>query len=220
LSKFAPLGSSNVYALGEIVPNTTFTQSIPLVVNVSTDAGAYPLKISFVYEDGSGRQFVDEQVITLLVYNLPQVSASFSEPVPDMMLGEFRPLPIQITNIGKKLTVLGDITVSASSGLLNKNTSTVGTVDTGGYFTMDVEYTADTPGPVTVTIQIKYTDDFQQDGLIEKTLTLNVIDMPTPSPDDGGDGTNGGEVPLPPTEETLIDKILKALLGFFGFSGG
>jgi len=220
LSKFAPLGSSNLYSLGEIIPNTTFTQTIPLVVNVSTEAGAYPLKISFVYEDGSGNLILDDQVITLLVYGLPQVSASFYEPVPDLMVGEFRPLPIQITNIGKKGAILGDISISASSGLLNKNTGTVGTIEAGGYFTMDAEYTADTPGPVTLTIQIKYTDDFQQSEVIEKTLTLNVIDMPTPMPEGGEGGMDGGEVLPPPVEETFMDKLLKAILGFFGFSGG
>jgi hypothetical protein len=223
LSKFAPLGSSNLYALGEIVPNTTFTQTIPLVVNVSTDPGAYPLKISFVYEDGSGNLVLDDQVITMLVYGLPQVSVSFYEPVPDLMVGEFRTLPIQITNVGKRASVLGDITISASSGMLNKNTGTIGTIEAGGYFTMDAEYTADTPETVTVTVQIKYTDDFQQPGLIEKTLTLNVIEMPPPAPDGGGEGgLNGGkgEIPVTPIEETLTDKLLKALLGFFGFSGG
>lgn len=224
VSKFAPLGSSNLFALGEIVPNTTFTQTVPLVVNVSTDAGAYPLKISFVYEDGSGNLILDDQVITLLVYSLPQVSASFYEPVADLMVGEFRTLPIQLTNIGKKTAALGDITISASSGTLAKNTGTVGNIEPGGYFTMDAEYTADAPGPVTITIQIKYTDDFQQSEMIEKTLTFNVVDLPpTPAEGEGGitDGGGGGIIiPTEPVEESLMDKIWKAILGFFGFSGG
>jgi len=216
LSKFAPMGSSNLYFLGDITSGKTVNQKIPLVVNVTTEPGVYTFKISFVYEDGSGSKLLDDQVITLLVYGLPRVSVSFYQDVPDFSVGEFRTLPIQITNIGKKPIILGDLTISASSGVMGKNKATVGTIDTGGYFTLDAEYTADTPGPVTLTIQINYTDDFQQPGVLENMITFNVIDAPPPLAPDNG---NGGDVPLP-VEDSLWDRVLKAVLGFFGFSGG
>jgi hypothetical protein len=218
LSKFAPMGSSNLYFLGDINPEKTINQKIPLVVNVTTEPGVYSFKISFVYEDGSGNKLLDDQLITLLVYGLPRVSVSFYQDVPDFSVGEFRTLPIQITNIGRKPVILGDLIISASSGMLGKNKATVGTIDTGGYFTLDAEYTADTPGPVTLTIQINYTDDFQQPGMLENTITFNVIDAP-PLPPDTGNG-NGGEMPPPMQEESAWDKVWKAILGFFGFSGG
>ncbi len=217
LSKFAPLGSSNLYFLGEIASGKTIQQIIPLVVNVSTEPGVYTLKISFVYEDTAGYKLLDDQVITLLVYGLPQLSASFYEEVPDLMVGIPNRLPIQISNISKKPSMLGDLLISSDSGLLTKNKATVGNIDPGGYFTLDAEFMPEKPGPTTLTIKINYTDDFQQPGVVEKTLSLNVIDqpiMPTPT---GGEG--GGEIPIP-AEESTTDKIIKAILGFFGFSGG
>jgi hypothetical protein len=136
-------------------------------------------------------------------------------------VGEFRTLPIQITNVGKKPTILGDMTITASSGTLGKNKATVGTIDTGGYFTLDAEYTADTPGPVTLTFQINYTDDFQQPETIENTITFNVLDAPA-FPQDGSDLAPGqdGEIPPAVVEEGPLEKVWKAVLGFFGFSGG
>ena len=230
LSKFAPLGSSNLYYLGDLAPSTSKQQELDLVVNVATDPGVYPLKVSFVYENTQGEQLIDDQVITLLVYALPQVTVSFYDTVGDVSVGEFRPLPVQITNTGKKSTILGEVTITASNGMLNKNTATVGTIDTGGYFTMDPEFIPDTPGKVTLTIQIKYTDDFQQAGLIEKTLEVNVVEGFMPPPDGGGTdnggnsggGKDGGEVIPPPEQpqESLMNSILKALLGFFGLAGG
>ncbi len=217
LSKFAPMGSSNLYFLGDIPSGENISQTIPLVVNVATEPGVYTLKISFVYEDTANGRLLDDQVITLLIYELPKLSASFYQDVPDFSVGEFRPLPIQITNIGRKPTVLGDIIVNASSGQIGKNKATIGTIETGGYFTIDADYTADTPGPVTLTIQINYTDDFQEAGLIEKTITFNTIDAPIFPPDGGAEG--GGVLP-PVVEESLWDKVLKAVLGFLGFSGG
>lgn len=231
LSKFAPLGSSNLYYLGDLAPGKSQEQTLDLVVNVATDPGVYPLKVSFVYENAQGERLIDDQVITMLVYALPQVTVSFYDTVGDISVGEFRPLPVQITNTGKKSTILGEVTIKASSGMLNKNTATVGTIDTGGYFTMDPEFIPETPGKVTLTIQIKYTDDFQQAGLIEKTLEVNVVEGFMPPPDGGGtdNGCNsaggcpdGGGVMPPPEQpqESLMDSILKAIMGFFGLAGG
>jgi hypothetical protein len=84
---------------------------------------------------------------------------------------------------------------------------------------------------VTLIIQIKYTDDFQQSGLIEKTLSLNVVDSGFISPDggtdggidggtDGGGDKGGGEVPPPAEQGDVWHSILQALLGFFGLAGG
>ena len=220
LSKFAPMGSSNLYYLGDIAPAASREQTLDLVVNVATDPGVYPLKISFVYEDQDGESLVDDQVITLLVYSLPQITVGFYDTVPDIGVGEFRPLPIQITNTGKKATILGEVAIKSSSGALTKNTATAGTIDTGGYFTMDPEFIPDTPGEVTLTIQIKYTDDFQHAGLIEKTLTVNVIESAMPPDGGGGKDGGGGEVPPPVQEESFLDSVLKALLGFLGLAGG
>ncbi len=219
LSKFAPLGSSNLYYLGDIPSGKTVDQIIPLVVNVSTEPGVYTLKISFVYEDTSGVKLLDDQVITLLVYALPQVSVSFYEDVPELTVGVSSKLPIQITNIGKKSTMLGDLSISTENGLLNKNKATIGNIDTGGYFTLDAEYIPEKPGPVTLNIQIDYTDDFQQPGKIEKSLTVKVVEAPVIITPPLNGGPNGGETPIP-VEDSTWDKIVKAVFGFFGFSGG
>ena len=52
---------------------------------------------------------------------------------------------------------------------------------------------------------------------LENTITFNVLDAP-PMPAPGAAGT-GGEIPVP-VEESAWDKLLKAVFGFFGFSGG
>jgi hypothetical protein len=76
-SNFAPLGSSNLYYLGDIPAGGGFSGTQQLIVNVNTNPGAYPLKLSFVYNDVSGNRVVDDQVVTLLVYSLPQIEIGF-----------------------------------------------------------------------------------------------------------------------------------------------
>jgi hypothetical protein len=68
LTNFAPIGSSNLLFVGNIEQEMIVTVSQNLVVNVTTQPGAYTLKISFVYDDPKGTRFGDDQVITLLVY--------------------------------------------------------------------------------------------------------------------------------------------------------
>ncbi len=160
LSTFAPLGTSNLYSLGKITAGQTIQQTIDLVVNVSTEPGAYPLNISFSYINPSGNTTIDDQVITLLVYNLPNLTASFYQPVSEMYVGQPGILPIQITNVGKRSIVLSEMEIIPSSGSISNSKISVGTIDPGGYFTVDSEFIPDTPGEVTINLIISYTDDF------------------------------------------------------------
>src|SRR3990170_1176439 len=76
-SNFAPVGTSNVQSLGDIPAGSSLVASQQLIVNVNTTPGAYPVKITLSYTDSNGAQVNDEQVITLLVYRLPNIDISF-----------------------------------------------------------------------------------------------------------------------------------------------
>ena len=77
------------------------------MVNATTKAGAYPMKFSFVYADEYGATYTDDQVITLLVYQSPQVDVSFYRPPDPLFVGQPALLPIQIVNLGRASTVSG-----------------------------------------------------------------------------------------------------------------
>ena len=77
LTVFAPLGSSNLIFLGDIPQGSKITTKQKLIVNVTASPGAYAFKISFVYDDPKGARLVNDQVITMLVYQLPQVEVGF-----------------------------------------------------------------------------------------------------------------------------------------------
>ena len=218
LSNFAPLGTSNLYFLNKIASGQTVQQTIDLVVNVSTDPGAYPLQISFSYVNPSGSTTIDDQVITLLVYNLPNLTAGFYQPVGDMYVGQPGILPIQITNVGKRSIVLSEMEIIPSSGSISNNRISVGTIDPGGYFTVDSEFIPDIPGEVTINLTIYYTDDFTNPSTLELILpTLNVVEM-TLLPDEGGMNGGGGFIPEQPVETPLT--WWQILLGFFGLTTG
>lgn len=218
-SNFAPVGSSNVQSLGDIASGGTFTAEQNLIVNVSTNPGAYPLKITLSYTDAKNNIVNDEQVITLLVYQLPVVELSFYQPVVSLTAGMPNPLPIQLTNLGKKSAVLGNMKVTTNNGVIENDTTLVGNIEAGGFFTFDSTVFPDSPGPLELTVTIDYTDDFNQSRTIVKSMKVEVMEMPMePTPDPNMPG--GGDFPMPGGEETFWQKAWRFLLGLFGLDSG
>lgn len=229
-SNFAPVNSSNVSSLGNLAVGQSLQASQTLIVNASTKAGAYPVKVSFVYNDDNNSSFVDDQVITLLVYQQPLVDLNFYiQPAP-LFVGQPGSLPLQVVNTGKNSAVFGNFTVTAPSAQLSNNTIFVGALEPGGFFPLDAQIIPEQPGMLELLVSIGYTNDFNQQQLITKTLSIEVIDAPIIEPP-----IDGGEVPpdggFPPidgggvpggesTQETFAQKLWRFFLGLIGLDSG
>lgn len=216
LTNFAPLGSSNIVYLGDIVKGSTLAASQELIVNVNTAPGAYPLKISFVYNDAKGNRIVDDQVITLLVFSLPQLEISFYRDPGMLMAGMENILPIQVINLGKKTAVLGNMKVTASNADTYNNISLVGSLEPGGYYTLDVSLLPFQEGPLDISVVISYTDDFNQLRSFEQLIPVEIQPAMDFEPIPGeGEGEPGWEEPVEVKETfwTVLWRIIKGLLG-------
>jgi len=218
-TNFAPIGSSNIQSLGDFSPGYNLSAFQPLIVNVNTNPGAYPLKISFVYIDQQNHVLVDDQVITLLVYRLPQVEISFYQEVSTFFTGQSNMLPLQVVNLGRNSIVLGNMKVSSTSGQFTNNTILVGNLDPGGYFTLDASFIPELAGQVDLLVEIDYTNDFNQPQVITKTLTVEIQDQPIIEPPIDGGQNSGTGIPLP-VQETFLQKLWRFVLGLFGLDSG
>ncbi len=211
-TNFAPVGSSNVQLLGDLSPQATLEATQALIVNVTTNPGAYPMRITFSYFDPSGNVVNDEQVITLLVTSLPVVDIGFYQPLAPWMVGRPNLLPLQVVNLGKRTAVLGKLRVEAENGTVENGEMLIGSLDPGGYFTLDALVSPVSSGTLNLRVTIEYTDDFNQPRTIEKTLSVEVMEMPPEMPPEG-------EIPTeePPVEqETFWQKVWRFLLGLLG----
>jgi hypothetical protein len=218
-TNFAPIGTSNVQSLGDFLSGNSISAFQPLIVNVNTAPGAYPLKISFVYIDAQNHTFVDDQIITLLVYRLPILEISFYQQVSTLYTGQANTLPLQVVNLGRNSIVLGNMHVSGLSGQFSNNTVFVGTLDPGGYFTLDASYIPELAGSTDLIVSIDYTNDFNQSQVITKTLTVDVLEQTMiEQPTDGSQ--NGGTNTIPPTPETFLQKVWRFILGLIGLDSG
>lgn len=231
---FAPVGSSNVRFLGDLAQNETLTANVELIVNANTDPGAYPVIVSFVYTDAEGASYIDEQVVTLLVFETPNVDINFYMEPPPLFVGQPGPLPVQLVNIGKASTIFGNMNVSAPGAQLTNNNVFVGALEPGGFYPLDANIIPAEPGPLDLTVRVSYTDDFNQPQVITRTLTVEVMDAPVfeepPIDPNTGEPINpegpiGPGGPFPGDEgasgnETWRQKAWRFILGLLGLSSG
>ena len=219
LTNFAPLNSSNLVYIGNIHSGTTVTAEQNLIVNVTTEPGVYTLKLSFVYTDSKGNRIVDDQVITLLVYSLPKLEVNFYRDPGMFYAGMSNVLPIQITNLGKKTTVLGNMKVTANGADITNNVSLVGALDPGGYYTLDADILPMQEGPIDVVVTINYNDDFNQARTVEQKISIEVQPAMEEPTDISGVDENGNPItenPVEPVQETFWQKIGRFFKGLFG----
>ncbi|MBI4926423.1 MAG: hypothetical protein HY835_01565, partial [Anaerolineae bacterium] len=220
LATFAPLGSSNLVYLGDLPAGANKESTAQLIVNVSANPGAYTFKLSFVYTDPKGARMVDDQVITLLVFSLPQVEVNFYRDPGPIFAGQPAQLPLQVVNLGRKQAVLGNLTVTTANVPVENNTSLVGPLDPGGFFTLDSMITPLEPGELVLNVVINYNDDFNQPRQIEDTITLTVQEAMIIDPGMGEGGIPGEGAPLPVVEETFWQKVVRFFKGLFGLDSG
>ncbi len=218
-TNFAPVGSSNIQSLGDIPAGGGLQVLQNLVVNVSTNPGAYPVKITFSYVNAKGEVVNDDQVITLLVYSLPNLDVSFYSPPQPFFAGQPGPLPIQVVNLGKRSTVLGNMKIETTGGTVEPSSTLVGSLDAGGYFTFDSTLTPDAGGPLELKLTIDYTDDFNQSRTITKTLNVTVEEAftePTLDPSmEGMKGMEGTDISIA-SDESFLHKVWRFALGILG----
>lgn len=221
-TEFAPIGSSNVSTIGDMAVGDSRAVAQQLIVNTTTKPGAYPVKVSFVYTDEKGVGYVDDQVITLLVYQTPQVEMGFYTAPPPLFAGQQGSLPLQLVNTGRNSVVFGNFSVTAENSDLINNAIFVGALEPGGFFPLDALITPFEAGPLDLLLSVNYTDDFSRPAVITQTLTVEVLEEIPIEPIDpnavlGGEGVEGEPVAGEDGgEESLLDRLLRFLRGLLG----
>jgi len=119
--------------------------------------------------------------------------------------------------------VLGNMKVTAEGADVTNNVSLVGSLDPGGYYTLDANITPMNEGPMDVVVTINYTDDFNQSRTVEQKISINVQAapaMPAEGETLGPDGKPVINVPVETAPETIWQKIGRFFKGLFGLGSG
>lgn len=214
LENFAPLGESNVAYLGDLAQGALLTSIHALIVNSTTAPGAYPLPLSLIYSDSSGRQYTDDHVITMLVYSPPLLEIGFYKPPDPLFVGQPGSLPIQVLNLDRKAVVLSRVRVESAGAEMSSDELPIGYLDTGLDFTIDALAVPLQSGPLEVLVSVDYIDDFNAPQTIQQPLAVEVFEFeagPESSPEGGFPVES--ETPQP---ESFWDRVLRFLRGLLG----
>jgi hypothetical protein len=178
---------------------------------------------------------VDNQVITLLIYQMPVLEVGFYQDPGAIFMQQPNNLPLQVMNLGKQSVVLGNMEVTADGAILENNVALVGPVEAGFYFTLDSTLIPERTGPLDLQIKINYTDDFNQPQVYETVIPIEVVEVVMAPEDMGmteGDigGMQDGSSLLDGSgqmlnsgvmgPETFWQKIVRAIKGLFGLDSG
>ncbi len=213
ISNFAPVDSTNRKFLGDIPVGFATKIRQRMIVNISTDTGARPLDLTFSYTDDKGNTRNDTQTISLLIYSPMQIDVGFSGAVPTITVDESIPLSLQITNLGKKSVLLGNMQMQANNSEIETLGGVIGTLDSGSYFTADAKLTAHKAGKCVLKVKIYYLDDFGTARYLIRNVNLTIKEPPTPVPTPFGAGEE-------PTNQGFWDMLVSFLRGLFGIQSG
>jgi hypothetical protein len=107
--------------------------------------------------------------------------------------------------------------VTSENADLTENSILIGSLEAGGYFTMDAMAMPYQEGELELLVSVSYTDDFNQSRKVEQTLSVMVDPMPVFEPNPGDMGE-----PMPPIEqpETFLQKVWRFIKGLLGLGSG
>ena len=107
--------------------------------------------------------------------------------------------------------MLGNVKIESDGGLVESGTGLVGSLDVGGFFTIDSLFTPDQPGTNKINVTVDYVDDFNQPRTFTKTLEVEAIEQVIEEiPETPGGGVEE------PAAETFWQKVKRFILGILG----
>jgi hypothetical protein len=225
---FMPVGTSNIQVIGNVGVEQIVKAKQSFVVSSDAEPGVYPLTLEFTYRDEDGNEFTDEQIISLMVYLVPSIEISFYEDPEPFTVGEEGTLPIQVINIGSDSVLLSNILIDVEDATLSNNWTFIGTLESGGSFTIDTDIIPEQAGTYSVDIIVEYQDNFKNSMDVSESLSITVEGSGFGGgPDQGGNTAieqASNETPSQPIgqggeqeESTFWDILLRFIRGMIGF---
>lgn len=216
LGVFVPIGGSNVSFVPGVNAGETMTVTLALLISGDAETKAHNLPVALAYDTAAGTREKDTQQVSLMVRRRPEFRVAFYRPVEEMaMVGQPFQLPIELINTSSARFVVSELEATGDNlEFLEESSVYVGTLESGGAWTLDTTVLAMEPGPADVTVNVYYTDDLNQTRVFSQVLTVDVMGMPSIMEDEeGGNGLPGQQAVEPLGFWGLILRFIKGLLG-------
>jgi hypothetical protein len=228
LAPFIPLKSGNVIFIDSVAPGETVLLQRQLIIDGSADTKAYNLPIELAYDDPRASRHTDTQRLSLIVRKRPELQASFYRQPDRVMVGAPSSLSLEVINVGRSAVNVVEIAPSSPGMEVTlEGMPFVGPLDAGGSAPIDLRVVPQEDGAQDLVLAVTYRDDFNQEQVITKTLSVDVQGGGPPGPTGPGGALPGepGQAPSPgsvaPGEdaeapETIWQKLGRVVRGLLG----
>ena len=186
-------GGSNSFYVGELKAQEEISRSFTLRAKADALSRAYPVSITFDYEDADGNAHNATEKINIPVVEKTELSIDNISGPYEMYLGNTGSISFEYYNKGKATVSNLSVTVDGDYSPVNA-TNYVGNVEAGGSGYSEIEIKADVAGNAKGNIIFSFEDSSGNVKTITKPIEGTVYeDMPAYDP-----GTD--DMPVTPTE--------------------
>ncbi|MRS11684.1 MAG: hypothetical protein EG823_01265 [Actinobacteria bacterium] len=204
----AVLGTGNAKYLGTLKGQKEASVAFRVMVPPGTTPGALTVPVTVSFEHQNARQEVAYTIGVLAERDavLTLVSAELPDSV---MVGETFDASFEIGNASGYALSGVVMSVEAEGAAITDGTLFLGSMDAATTEAIDVTVTPEKPGPLEVTVMVKYRDDFGREQTFSDTRTVQVDDAPEVGPVDG-------EVEQPAEERDGGNWFVRFIRALFG----
>jgi len=183
---FTVKNGSNTFFVENIAPQGIYTKSLALEVKNSAVSKAYPLKISFEYEDAKGTAQIASESISINVEQETRLSFGQLNIAPMAMAGMPTQVFIQYYNLGK--TTLNNLMIDVEGGRLPEGAYFVGNMGGGRSDYFEDQVVFEIPGLIEGALVFTFEDDTGTEIVKKVPFEIMVQEMVFPeNPDMSGD---------------------------------
>ncbi len=211
LKPFAPVGTGNVQYVKDVNANAVIEINQQLMADVAADPGTFNLPVALAYEDLRGARITETQMLSLQVRRRPLMRIALSRPGEPVIATQPATVAIDVVNIGRKAINTNVVEVESDAfDVSSVQPAYIGNLAEGTSAGIEVQATAKTAGPATMTVRVNYYDEFNVARVVTGVLTLNAAEgPPVPEP---GRGAPGAETPERAQEPWFV-RLVKGLFG-------
>jgi hypothetical protein len=183
---FSPVNSSNSFYVERIAAKKTYTRAIDLYVDPNAAARTYLVPVEILYEDAQGTAYSVSEMVSIPVLQESRLQILSVDTPPMAPLGQPVPVTAEFVNVGK--VALKNLLVSIEGDFAKENASyflasfEIGQSDYYQGFIIPQQL-----GLIEGKVVFKYTDNTNQEVVVEYPFSMDVQEMDRPGPMPGPD---------------------------------
>lgn len=172
LDDFSPINQSNIKYISLIESDEKEEVIYDLYSSPNMKAGNYNLVVSLSYMDSNGKEYIEDQIIGILLSEKENIKLLGKDDYGDLSIGESIESTINIVN--NSTSEVKGVTVFVEGEGENNYTEYLGNFNSGDFDSYTFDAIFDENGEKDINVKVSYIDSLNKNTEIEKKLNYNV----------------------------------------------